>query len=225
MTETIIPKMNLRVIIDKDTIKVKDANEVVLYFHKGKFIFKWLDDENFAIIEKEKSKPSTKMNGYTLLFFHCYQEKKYIQIEKFLIKKDYGNLFNKDLLPFKELIIPGLYKDFIYSFEHNLEMSDSFTKIIFDKEEQNFICREDIVVKNGIVSLFGTLDIDGFLLNETMYAPMFRKEFYVDPFNVSKKIAEIKEKLQIMMYKKIDDEKQRAIIEYECDCHLARKKG
>lgn len=62
MTETIIPKMNLRVIIDKDTIKVKDANEVVLYFHKGKFIFKWLDDENFAIIEKEKSEPSTKMN-------------------------------------------------------------------------------------------------------------------------------------------------------------------
>ena len=46
MTETIIPKMNLRVIIDKDTIRVKDANEVVLYFHKGKFIFKWLDDEN-----------------------------------------------------------------------------------------------------------------------------------------------------------------------------------
>ena len=128
-------------------------------------------------------------------------------------------------MPFKELIIPGLYKDFIYSFEHNLEMSDSFTKIIFDKEEENFICREDIVVKNGIVSLFGTLDIDGFLLNETMYAPMFRKEFYVDPFNVSKKIAEIKEKLQIMMYKKIDDEKQRAINEYECDCHLARKKG
>ena len=73
MTETIIPKMNLRVIIDKDTIKVKDVNEVVLYFHKGKFIFKWLDDENFAIIEKEKSEPSTKMNGYTLLFFHCYQ--------------------------------------------------------------------------------------------------------------------------------------------------------
>ena len=34
MTETIIPKMNLRVIIDKDTIKVKDVNEVVLYFHK-----------------------------------------------------------------------------------------------------------------------------------------------------------------------------------------------
>ena len=225
MTETIIPKMNLRVIIDKDTIKVKDANEVVLYFHKGKFIFKWLDDENFAIIEKEKSEPSTKMNGYTLLFFHCYQEKKYIQIEKFLIKKDYGNLFNKDLLPFKELIIPGLYKDFIYSFEHNLEMSDSFTRIIFDKEEENFICREDIVVKNGIVSLFGTLDIDGFLLNEAMYAPMFRKEFYVDPLNVSKKIAEIKEKLQIMMYKKIDDEKQRAINEYECDCYLARKKG
>ena len=104
-------------------------------------------------------------------------------------------------------------------------MSDSFTKIIFDKEEQNFICREDIVVKNGIVSLFGTLDIDGFLLNETLYAPMFRKEFYVDPFNVSKKIAEIKEKLQIMMYKKIDDEKQRAINEYECDCYLTRKKG
>lgn len=225
MTETIIPKMNLRVIIDKDTIKVKDVNEVVLYFHKGKFIFKWLDDENFAIIEKEKSEPSTKTNGYTLLFFHCYQEKKYIQIEKFLIKKDYGNLFNKDLLPFKELIIPGLYKDFIYSFEHNLEMSDSFTRIIFDKEEENFICREDISTKNGIVSLFGTLDIDGFLLNEAMYAPLFRKKFYVDPFNVPKRIPEIKEKLQAMMYKRIDDEKQRAINEYECDCYLARKKG
>ena len=117
------------------------------------------------------------------------------------------------------------FKDFIYSFEHNLEMSDSFTRIIFDKEEENFICREDISTKNGIVSLFGTLDIDGFLLNEAMYAPMFRKEFYVDPFNVPKRIPEIKEKLQAMMYKKIDDEKQRAINEYECDCHLARKKG
>ncbi len=225
MTETIIPKMNLRVIINKDSIKVKDVNGVVLYFHKGKFIFKWLDDENFAIIEKEKSEPCTRQNCYTLFIFHHNQEKECIQRERFLIKKDYGNLFNRDLLPFKELIIPGLYKEFIYSFEHNLEMSDSFTKIIFDKEEGNFICREDISVKNGIVSLFGTLDIDGFLLNETMYAPMFRKEFYVDPFNVSKKIAEIKEKLQIMMYKKIDDEKQRAINEYECDCYLARKKG
>ena len=39
------------------------------------------------------------------------------------------------------------------------------------------------------------------------------------------KVAEIKEKLQIMMYKKIDDEKQRAINEYECDCYLTRKKG
>ena len=225
MTETIIPKMNLRVIINKDSIKVKDVNGVVLYFHKGKFIFKWLDDENFAIIEKEKSEPCTRQNCYTLFIFHHNQEKECIQRERFLIKKDYGNLFNRDLLPFKELIIPGLYKEFIYSFEHNLEMSDSFTKIIFDKEEGNFICREDISVKNGIVSLFGTLDIDGFLLNETMYAPMFRKEFYVDPFNVYKKIAEIKEKLQIMMYKKIDDEKQRAINEYECDCYLARKKG
>lgn len=225
MTETIIPKMNLGVIINKDSIKVKDVNGVVLYFHKGKFIFKWLDDENFAIIEKEKSEPCTRMNYYTLLFFHCYQEKKYIQIERFLIKKDYGNLFNRDLLPFKELIIPGLYKEFIYSFEHNLEMSDSFTKIIFDKEEGNFICREDISVKNGIVSLFGTLDIDGFLLNEAMYAPMFRKEFYVNPFNLPKRLMEIKDILQAMMYERIDDERQKAINEYECDCYLARKKG
>lgn len=225
MTETIIPRMSLRVIINKDSIKVKDLNGVVLYFHKGKFIFKWLDDENFAIIEKEKSEPCTRQNCYTLFIFHYNQERNYIQRERFLIKKDYGNLFNKDLLPFKELIIPGLYKEFIYSFEHNLEMSDSFTRIIFDKEEENFICREDISTKNGIVSLFGTLDIDGFLLNEAMYAPLFRKEFYVDPFNVPKRIPEIKEKLQAMMYKRIDDEKLRAINEYECDCYLTRKKG
>ena len=68
MTETIIPKMNLRVIIDKDTIKVKDGIEVVLYFHKGKFIFKCLDDENFAIIEKEKSEPCTRQNCYFIYF-------------------------------------------------------------------------------------------------------------------------------------------------------------
>lgn len=225
MTETIIPRMNLIVIINKDSIKVKDLNRVVLYFHKGKFIFKWLDDENFAIIEKEKSEPCTRQNCYTLFIFHYNQEKDYIQRERFLIKKDYGNLFNKDLLPFKELIIPGLYKEFIYSFEHNLEMSDSFTRIIFDKEEENFICREDISTKNGIISLFGTLDIDGFLLNEAMYAPLYRKEFYVDPFNVPKIIPEIKEKLQAMMYKRIADEKLRAINEYECDCYLTRKKG
>ena len=66
MTETIIPRMNLIVIINKDSIKVKDLNGVVLYFHKGKFIFKWLDDENFAIIEKEKSEPCTRQNCYTL---------------------------------------------------------------------------------------------------------------------------------------------------------------
>ena len=104
-------------------------------------------------------------------------------------------------------------------------MSDSFTRIIFDKEEENFICREDISTKNGIISLFGTLDIDGFLLNEAMYAPLYRKEFYVDPFNVPKRIPEIKEKLQAMMIKRIADEKLRAINEYECDCYLTRKKG
>ena len=30
----------------------------------------------------------------------------------------------KNLMPFKELIIPGIYHNFIYSFEFNLKVSD-----------------------------------------------------------------------------------------------------
>lgn len=32
-------------------------------------------------------------------------------------------------MPFKELIIPGIYHDFIYSFEFNLKVSDFLAKL------------------------------------------------------------------------------------------------
>lgn len=224
MTETVLEEMNLKIIINKNTITIKDENGKILYTHTGRFIYKKLDETNFAIIEKDKSKLNALIKGYTLIFFHYNKDKKCIEIEKFQIRKDYGNIFNKNLMSFKELIIPGIYHDFIYSFEFNLEVSDSFSKIIFDEHEETFIVCENIQTKHGIVPVFGELNIDGFLLHEAMYAPLLHQEFYVNPFEVPKRLISLKDEINLMMYYVKKKKRKKDINEYECDCYLTRKR-
>ena len=70
MTETVLEEMNLKIIINKNTITIKGENNKILYTHTGRFIYKTLDETNFAIIEKDKPKPNALKKGYTLIFFH-----------------------------------------------------------------------------------------------------------------------------------------------------------
>lgn len=127
-------------------------------------------------------------------------------------------------MPFKELIIPGIYHNFIYSFEFNLKVSDFFSKIIFDEHDETFIVCENIQTKYGIVPILGELNIDGFLLHEAMYAPLLHQEFYVNPFEVPKRLISLKDEINLMMYEVKKKKRKKDINEYECDCYLTRKK-
>ena len=68
MTETVLEEMNLKIIINKNTITIKGENNKILYTHIGRFIYKTLDETNFAIIEKDKPEPNALKKGYTLTY-------------------------------------------------------------------------------------------------------------------------------------------------------------
>lgn len=222
MTTHIIPWMNVTVNIIKNTIEVYHGNEK-MYEYKGKFIFRILDNNNFVILEKDPSNTLNKCDNHQRIIFFRKDEKGKIIANKYCIKQE-KIVFDKDLLLHEEVIIPGIYKDFVYNYEYGFKMSNFFSKIIFNKETNLFYVKEIVDTSYGPITLQGVLDTDGFLLNESMYSPELNETFYIHPFEIGESIEKLHNKFDRLYRRKTIQDKKKKMLEYERDNYLARKR-
>lgn len=220
----IIPEMNAIITIENNIISVFDNyTNNKIYEYKGLFIFRILDNNNFIIYEKNlKDSLNNTLDRQRLVFFGVDKNKEII-VDPFGVKIN-KTVFDMDLQKQKEMIIHGIYKDFIYSYEYALVMSPFFDRIIFDKENNLFLVEEKINTSHGTITLSGALNIDGFLLNECMYCKELNKIFYIDPFDVSTSIYKLSNKLEKLMSQKTKKDKKLLALDYERNCYLTRKR-
>lgn len=224
MTLYVFPEMNLKVTIEKNKISIFDNfTEKSIYTFDGVFIFKVLGDYDFMVLEKcNRDKFIDNSEKHKLNFFKV-QEDGRISINTFCIRPNALKL-NKNLLLSKEIIIPGLYKDFIYSVEFGRVMSDFFSRITFDEEEQQFHVEDEVLTSMGPITLQGVLNIDGFLLNESMYSKELHEEFYINPFDKDSSIYKLYDRFEKLLKRKAYMDYARNLLNYERDCYLTRKR-
>lgn len=224
MTLYIFPEVNMKVEIEKNKISVYDNfTEKCVYQFEGVFIFKVLDNSNFMILEKCNKNDLKGNCGKQKLSFFRINEKGSKSVNSFCVRPNSLKL-NKSLLSSKEIIIPGFYKDFIYSFEFDKVISDFYDRISFDEEKQQFYVMEEVLTDFGTMTLHGVLDIDGFLLNESMYSKELDRSFYINPFDKDGSIYELTDKFNKLMKRKTSKDYFTNLVNYERECYLTRKR-
>lgn len=81
-------------------------------------------------------------------------------------------------------------------------ISSSYDYIKYDEEKDIFHVENYINTKYGDITLFGTLTRDGFLIDETLYAPEINKAYCVDSFNLRKYYEQIKKDVEKRLKRK-----------------------
>ena len=115
-------------------------------------------------------------------------------------KVGYGAFSNVEGL--KTIIIPGKYYYYLYSYDLGMIISSSYDYIKYDEEKDIFHVENYINTKYGDITLFGTLTRDGFLIDETLYAPEINKAYCVDSFNLRKYYEQIKKDVEKRLKRK-----------------------
>ena len=83
---------------------------------------------------------------------------------------------------------------------------------------------EEVLTDFGTITLHGVLDIDGFLLNESMYSKELDRSFYINPFDKDGSIYELTDKFNKLMKRKTSKDYFTNLVNYERDCYLTRKR-
>lgn len=218
MAKYFIPKMGVEVSISQGFTDIYHKGKLIFISNKV-HIFKILAPDVFAVIEDYVC----NLSESKITFFRM-DENEEIKTTYFNIKLKHDNIFDYNLLEEKELIIPSVYKKFLYSYEYDLVISNIFDNIIYDEEAKIFQVEKILATNEGVVRLFGTLNTDGFLLNESMYIPELDLEVYVDPLNLENSLKEkvplIEKKLKKRNYKQAISE----FLTFEEEAYLKRKK-
>lgn len=196
-------------------------------YHKGKLvftskkvcIFRILEDNVLAIVED----CVYNLNESRITFFRL-DENEEIKTTYFNIELKHDNIFDYNLQEEKELIIPGVCKKFIYSYEYDLIISNLYDNIIYDDETNTFQVKKILRTNEGIVKLFGILDIDGFLLNESMYIPELDLEVYVDPLNLENSLKERMSLIEKKLKKRNYEREIKEFFKFEEEIYLKRKR-
>lgn len=214
-----IPEAYVKVMANEDdTITVLIHGNVV-FDYKGKYEFKVLDNKTFAIIKREHD----EFNFSVLNLFYVNDENKLSSAKYIMNYSD--KLFDKDLLAKKMMIIPSKYGEYIVNFNLNIVYSSFFyDKITYDKEEDLFYVEEYVKTDHGIVTLFGTLSSTGVLLDNSLYCPYLKRNFIVDVCDVFKSCMAIKKEIHEILARMDKKKKKDAILDYECEAYLTRKK-
>lgn len=209
-------------------VEVSTSHGFTDIYHKGKLfftsnkvhIFKILEANVIAIVEDYVY----ALNESKVTFFRL-DENEEIKTTYFNINLKHDNIFDYNLLEEKELIIPGVCKKFIYSYEYDLIISNLYDNIIYDDETKTFHVEKILRTSEGIVKLFGTVDIDGFLLNELMYIPELDLEVYVDPLNLENSLKEKMPLIEKKLKKRNYERKIQEFFKFEEETYLKRKKN
>ena len=214
-----IPEAYVKVMVNEnDTITVLNHGNVV-FSYTGKYKFKVLDDRTFAIIKKEHD----EFNFSVLNLFYVNDENRLSSAEYIMNRSD--KLFDKDVLAKKMMIVTSKYGEYIVNFNLNIIAPSFFyDKITFDKEENVFYVEEYVSTDHGIVTLFGTLDSNGNLFDNSLYCPYLKRNFKVDVCDAFKSCMAIKKEIHEILARMDKKKKKDAILDYECEAYLTRKK-
>lgn len=218
MAKYFIPAMEVEVSKSREYTDIYRKGTLIFTSDKV-HIFKILLPNVFAIIEDY----IYRSDESKITFFHLDEDDE-IKTTSFCICSKHGDIFDDRLLEEKELIIPSVYKKFLYSYEYDSIISDLYDTILYEEETNTFHVEKVLSTEEGCVRLFGTLNIDGFLLNESMYIPDIDLEVYVDPLNLEKSLKENILLIEKKLKKKRKEKKIHELFEFEEEIYLKRKK-
>lgn len=197
--------INLKVIFDtseKGITKVEFYNKdnKKIYSYLGNAYITRLDQNNFMIQKKSKliGNKEKECNDVTFLYI---KDKNY-QIEEYPLRENEDVIYSIALSKIKTIIIPGKYYYYLYSYDLGMIISSSYDYIKYDEEKDIFHVENYINTKYGGITLFGTLTRDGFLIDETLYAPEINKAYCVDSFNLRKYYEQIKKDVEKRLKRK-----------------------
>lgn len=129
--------------------------------------------------------------------------------------------FSDELNKIKKIIIKSFSRTFVYSYEFGSITSALYNRIYYNEEDKTFFVEYDVATAKGILNLVGTLDSEGHLIDDTLYAPLIKKAYLVDEHNLDLSIAKY---IPSMEKEKVRIETQKNYNELEYQAYLARTK-
>ena len=126
-----------------------------------------------------------------------------------------------ELKEIKKIIIKSFSRSFVYSYEFGIITSALYNRIYYNEDNKTFFVEYDVATAKGILNLVGTLDSEGHLIDDTLYAPLLKKSYLVDEHNLDFSIAKY---IPNMEKEKIKTEEQKTYNELDYQAYLARKK-
>lgn len=201
---------------DKLTIYYLSSGGVKLVYNNfGQFCVSLVDKNTICVTNKKDDKMlnstfiTSDDNGYT--------------IKNFDVKETIS--FFPGYKDIKKVIIPGPFKMALYSYQYGIVVSSLYDKIMYDNEDKMFYVEYYMNTSDGYITLFGSLDTDGHLIDDTLYSPLLKKEFLVDEHNLDNSINKYSDKIEELLLKRKKELEAEKLLDYECECYLRRKKN
>ena len=214
--------------IKTDHIKGTKYNELIIdypdgysgikYRFEGIFSYVMLDFYNVLIYEYDD--PLNKTSPRITIFSRLDDGH---VINHFPMLGEFPKV-SEGLRKIKKLIIPYYGRYFLYSYEYGGVVSGFFNKMIFDEDSQTFYVEYYKATIYGDVTLFGSLDFEGHLIDDALFIPELGIELLVDEHNLDSSIDSYLPKIERSIKKKENNEKQREYNEFEYQLYLKRKR-
>lgn len=188
------------------------------YYHfKGYFTYYVLNLDTIAIIEIENEKKSIRPRVTIFM-----RKKKGHNIDTIPL---YGKMpkISPEMNAIGKLIIPSPL-DRVYSFELGGFVSASYSDITYDADMKVFLVKYIEPTTSRVVTLEGTLDTEGHLIDDTLYLPSLRTSYIVDEHNLESSAATLAPKIEKDFAKDAENKEQIARNEFEYQNYLARKR-
>lgn len=201
------------------TIDYQDSeNQEVKYRFAGKFDYKLLDF--FTVLVEEYEDKNHKTSLRVTIFTRL--DEGHI-ITSFPVLKEFSKV-TEGLRKIKKLIIPYFNSYVVYSYEFGYITSAIYDKIFYDEETQTFHVEYLKYTSYGFVRLFGTLDSEGHLINDTLFIPELDLELLVDEHNLEASTNTYIFTIEKAFKRKNKNDEQKEFNEWEYQHYLNRKR-
>lgn len=195
---------------------IKDG--VAIYDFEGLCKIVGLDESSIIIVEKTTDE--IPYRGITIIT----KSENEIAIDKIPVPENKNIELTPELQNIKKIILPIGNRFVIYSYEFGFITSAAYDTIIHNKVDNQFSVTYRLNTIHGKLSLFGTLDADGHLIDDTLYSPLLKKGFLVDEHKLAKSLEKYQKKIEKLLEKRKIDQEMYDFYAYECDLYLSKKR-
>lgn len=204
---------------DELTIDYPDSeNDEIKYRFEGISDYKMLDFFNVLIFEYED--PYNKTSPQVTIFSRLDQGHRVVS---FPVLNKWPTV-TEELRKIKKLIIPYFNSYLVYSYEYGIVTSARYDSMTYDEETQTFQVSLKRLTSYGYVTLFGVLDSEGHLIDDTLFIPELDLELVVDEHNLEASIDTCLTKIEKKIEKRERQEKIHEYNEWEYQQYLKRKR-